>query len=212
MASGETVLTPPIKGYWTIYNPPGHPVLAYDFLATDQNKSLYNNGGFLRHFFSQIPASDTYTWSQPVYAPIEGKVVAALDTVPDRQRISFAYDLLTLLIRQPKMTQGFGAFGGNHVMIEANGVFVLLCHLKAGSLKVKVGDKIQVGQLLGEVGNSGSSIQPHLHVQVMRNDRYFPLFHNLLPFKFSHAKVKDGNSWVDRNNLNLSNRTQYLFS
>lgn len=33
--------------------------------------------------------------------------------------------------------------------------------------------------LLGKVGNSGSSLQPHLHFQVMNSPDHFPLFKNL---------------------------------
>jgi murein DD-endopeptidase MepM/ murein hydrolase activator NlpD len=65
------------------------------------------------------------------------------------------------LIKKPKVTDGFGAFGGNHIMIQAGGFYVLLCHLKKSCARVKKGDTVRVGQHIGEVGNSGSSIQPH---------------------------------------------------
>jgi len=205
------VIEPPIKGYWAIYNPPGHPRLAFDFLAVDERKSLYRKGGFLRHLVSFIPVEDTYTWSAPVYAPVNGVVVEAHGTEPDRRNISFAYDLISLRINKPKVSDGFEAFGGNHVMIRAGDAFVLLCHLRQDSLTVKKGDAVRVGQKVGEIGNSGNSIQPHLHIQVMNNDRYFPLFANLLPFRFRQARVKEGNRWTSQQNLELKNRAQYLF-
>jgi murein DD-endopeptidase MepM/ murein hydrolase activator NlpD len=55
------------------------------------------------------------------------------------------------------------------VVIEdrASGTFVALAHLRAGSLRVCVGDEVSVAQQLAECGNSGNSTQPHVHVQVM---------------------------------------------
>lgn len=211
MDSRVTVIEPPIRGHWAIYNPPGHPLLAFDFLAVDERKSLYKKGNFLRHLVSFIQAEDTRTWSQPVFSPVDGVVVESHGTENDRMKISFIYDLFSLLINKPKVSDGFGAFGGNHVMIRAGNVFVLLCHLRQGSLRVGKGDAVRVGQQVGEIGNSGSSIQPHLHIQVMSNDQYFPLFANLLPFKFSKGKLKQGDTWTTQQNFELKNKGHYLF-
>jgi hypothetical protein len=211
MSPQELVIEPPIRGQWAIYNPPGHPSLAFDFLAVDENKSLYRKGSFLRHLVSFISVEDTLTWSRPVFSPVDGVVVESHDGEEDRIKISFIYDLLSLLINKPKVSDGFGAFGGNHIMIRADDVFVLLCHLKRGSLRAGEGDTVRVGQQVGEVGNSGSSLQPHLHVQVMSNDQYFPLFANLVPFKFSRGKLKVGGNWSMQNNFELKNRMHYSF-
>jgi len=205
------VIAPPVIGQWAIYNPPGHPSLAFDFLAVDENKSLYRRGSFLRHLVSFIPVEDTLTWSQPVFSPVDGIVVASHDAESDRKRISFAYDLLSLMWNKPKVSDGFGAFGGNHIMIESKGYFVLLCHLKQGSLRANIDDAVRVGQKVGEVGNSGSSIQPHLHVQVMSNDRYFPLFANLVPFRIARGKMKSSQGWSVHENLELRNKGHYSF-
>jgi len=211
MRPDELVIEPPVRGYWAIYNPPGHPPLAFDFLAVDEHKSLYNKGTFLRHLVSSIPVEDVCAWSRPVFSPVDGVVVECLDSEKDRKKLSFLYDLVSLLRNKPKVSDGFGAFGGNNVMIRVGDFFVLLCHLRQGSVKVRKGDTVRIGQQLGEVGNSGSSIQPHLHLQVMRNDRYFPLFVNLLPFKFTKGKIKRGDAWIMQHNIQLKNRGHYLF-
>lgn len=211
MKPQDIVIEPPVRGYWATYNPPGHPLLAFDFLAVDENKSLYSKGNFLRHLVSTIPVEDTYTWSKPVLSPVAGFVVGCHDVEKDRMKISFAYDLISLMRNKPSVSDGFGAFGGNHIFIQAGEYYVLLCHLKRDSVKVQIGDSVKIGQLLGEVGNSGASIQPHLHVQVMSNDQYFPLFANLLPFKFSRGKCRQGKSWLTLENYELKNRAHYFF-
>jgi hypothetical protein len=207
----DIVIDPPLRGTWVIYNPPGHPKLAFDFLAEDERKSLYRNTTFLRHLVTFISVEDTLTWSSPVFSPVDGTVVTSRDGVKDRMKICFLYDLFTLLTNKPKETDGFGAFGGNHVMIRSGNSYVLLCHLRDGSVGVKKGDTVRAGQKLAEVGNSGSSIQPHLHLQVMSNDRYFPLFRNLLPFKISNGKVKHGDNWHATTNIEPRNGTHYAF-
>lgn len=201
----------PIKGEWAIFNPPGHPELAFDFLAVNSNKSPYSRFGFTKHLVSFITVEDTYTWSKPVYSPVSGDVIQSHDGIPDRIRICFLYDLVRLLLNKPRESQGFGAFGGNHIMIQSGEVFVLLCHLKEASLRVKKGDRVTEGQEIAAAGNSGSSIQPHLHMQVMKDNNYFPLFLNLLPYSFKTGEVKAGDTWEQRNPISLVNGGHYKF-
>lgn len=212
MSADRIVVAPPVQGYWAIYNPPGHPALAYDFLATDERKSLYRQGGFLRHLLGSIPVDDTWAWAQPVFSPVDGVVVDCFDSATDRREISFLCDLFSLLVNKPKVAEGFAAFGGNHVMIRAGCMFVLLCHLRQGSISVRKGDSVKAGHPVGEVGNSGSSIQPHLHMQVMSDDRYFPLFASLLPFRLSRGELRQDGVWTALKAFPLVNRGHYRFA
>jgi len=212
MPSHDLLIAPPVSGSWAVYNPPGHPPLAFDLLAVDARKSLYREGGFLRHLVTVIPVEDTYTWAEPVFSPVAAEVVACHDAEQDRREISFARDLLTLLRHRPRVADGFRAFGGNHILLRAGDVYVLLCHLRQGSARVRAGDAVTVGQPLAEVGNSGASLQPHLHLQVMRTAEYFPLFANLLPFKIDRGAQKHGGDWVAQEPLTLENRGHYFFA
>ncbi|MGZ4843736.1 MAG: M23 family metallopeptidase [Candidatus Angelobacter sp.] len=60
--------------------------------------------------------------------------------------------------------------GGNHVVIGiGNGRFAFYAHLQPGSIKVKPGDRVKRGQVLGLLGNSGNSTEPHLHFHLADN-------------------------------------------
>ncbi|WP_455245096.1 hypothetical protein [Petrachloros mirabilis] len=77
MSSLGLVMDPPLKGEWAILNPPGHPKVAYDFLATSGTKLTYLTTTFLRHLFGSIHVGMTYAWGQQVVAPFDGVVVAS---------------------------------------------------------------------------------------------------------------------------------------
>lgn len=54
---------------------------------------------------------------------------------------------------------------GNGILLEhANGYTTQYCHLKNDSIRVQVGDQVQVGQILGQVGLSGMTEFPHVHL------------------------------------------------
>jgi len=53
---------------------------------------------------------------------------------------------------------------GNAVFIQHREREVsVLAHLKRSSIRVKVGDRVERGQVIGLCGNSGNSSEPHLH-------------------------------------------------
>jgi len=195
MGIEDIVIAPPVRGEWAILNPPGHPTLAYDFLATRGTRSPYRGSAFLRHVFASISVETTYAWRQPVFAPLDGVVVACSDGTPDRERISVVRNLVRLLAFPVKPGSPLHAYGGNYVVLKCGAVYPLLAHLRCGSLRVKVGDRVRSGDRVGDVGNSGSSIQPHLHFQVMENANAFPLFKNLLPFKLRGVQKRVGREW-----------------
>jgi hypothetical protein len=204
------VVDAPLNGEWAILNPPGHPRLAVDFLASQGTRLPYPGVTFLRHVFGWITVDDTYAWKQPVLAPLDGVVVAAGDGMPDRHRISMVRDLVHLLRSRPKPGSPFSAYGGNYVILKCGDVYPLLAHLRCGSVRVRVGDAVRAGDQLGEVGNSGSSIQPHLHFQVMANENPFPLFQNLRPFALRAARKRVGRGWEQVSNATLRNGDHLL--
>lgn len=73
--------------------------------------------------------------------------------------------------------------GGNYVVVKIGpGRYAFYAHIKTGSLRVRKGQKVKTGQLLGSLGNTGNTDGPHLHFHIM--DSPSPLQSNGLPFVF----------------------------
>ena len=78
--------------------------------------------------------------------------------------------------------------GGNHVIIDlGGGRYAFYAHLQPGSIKVKLGAHVKRGQLMGLVGNSGNSTEPHLHFHV--SDGSSPLGSEGIPYAFETLYV-----------------------
>ena len=79
--------------------------------------------------------------NQPIYAAGDGKVVSIKDN--DKT----------------------GKSWGNYVKIKhGSGIYTLYAHLKNG-IKVKKGQKVKMGDLLGHMGNTGKAAGNHLHYE-----------------------------------------------
>ncbi|MFD0351369.1 M23 family metallopeptidase [Kitasatospora aburaviensis] len=120
--------------------------------------------------------SSYLSYRQPVAAAAGGRVVEVQDAIPDNP---------------PPHTPPVPPIEdtvGNHVTLEvAPGRYLLYGHLEAGSLKVREGDCVEPGQVLGLIGNSGNSTTPHLHFQVMTTAEFFPT--DSPPFTFRQFRV-----------------------
>ncbi|HJX26864.1 MAG TPA: M23 family metallopeptidase [Thermoanaerobaculia bacterium] len=52
--------------------------------------------------------------------------------------------------------------------LRTGDVYIVLAHLKKGSVKVGTGETVTVGQPIGQIGNSGNTSEPHLHIHAVR--------------------------------------------
>jgi hypothetical protein len=95
---------------------------------------------------------DYYCYGLPVLAPTVGTVYTTSDGDPD----------------MPIGVLGGGKDAcGNQVVLEvAPDQFLFICHLQPSSILVNKGDHVMTGHVLGRIGNSGNSIEPHLHIHL----------------------------------------------
>lgn len=119
----------------------------------------FSHKGLWRHALDfQRPdvdlGGDSYvqtTWGTPVFAPMAGIVEVASDKTTDNQ---FG-------------TCNYADNWGNYIIIRMDrGGWLLLGHFRQGTMAVRPGSRVVEGDYLGEIGNSGRSPYPHLHMQV----------------------------------------------
>jgi murein DD-endopeptidase MepM/ murein hydrolase activator NlpD len=91
-----------------------------------------------------------YIYGKPVLAPAEGTVTFVQGSRPDQHIGS---------------TDRRFESGNNIVIDIGGGRYLMMAHLSPGSIQVKVGDHVRLGQPIAKVGNSGNTTEPHLHIQ-----------------------------------------------
>ena len=153
-AHSPVSIADPLPGTWTVLQG-GRSVLlnahrpfkaqrdALDILKADGGRTFRGNKTDVNSYFA---------YGQPVLAPVSGRVVVAIDYLPDQE--------IGHLDRRHA--------AGNEVVIQfAPSRYLLFAHLKRTSLLVNLGETVTIGTPIGRVGNSGNSSQPHLHLEVL---------------------------------------------
>lgn len=116
---------------------------ALDFVVVDVEGEMTEGDRFLSH-------------GHPVLAPAAGVVVAVENEIPEGE-----LDLEGFR-RNPVL------MFGNHVFIDhENGEFSQMGHFMEGSVSVEIGERVEVGQVVARVGNTGFSLFPHLHYELV---------------------------------------------
>jgi Peptidase family M23 len=111
-------------------------------------------------------------FGEPVFSVAAGRVVGIEDGLPEQVPGKLPADATIQMA------------AGNHVVVDiGEGRYAFYAHLQPGSLRVKTGDKVGQGQVLGLLGNSGNTDGPHLHFHMM--DGPSPLVSNGLPYAFT---------------------------
>ncbi|MGH8225149.1 MAG: M23 family metallopeptidase [Gammaproteobacteria bacterium] len=119
----------------------------------------------------------SYTiYGDNVYAVANGKVVLAINDLPDEVPGVFPSGIT------------LDEADGNSVILDiGNGNYALYAHLEPGSVTVHNGDTVTRGEIIGKVGNSGNTLAPHLHFQVMNGP--LSLASNGLPYEISSFQI-----------------------
>ena len=193
MANG--LLHLPFTGLWMAQNSPARRVpshgvdlfgerYAIDFVAVDRRRRTSEQRDW-RTVLTTEPPERFLGFGQAILAPADGVVVDLHDGEPDHEGRRSQLALVPYALGQAgRLRQGVHAIAGNTVTIALRGgdAFVSLAHLRSGSIRVAVGDRVAAGQAIGECGNSGNSTEPHVHLQVM--DRVDPSNAEGLPMAF----------------------------
>jgi hypothetical protein len=163
------VLNPPLRGgpWVALYDPMmlgGHRTAIYAVngrariparFAIDWVR-LENDGTYARGDKSQI--ANWHGYGAEVLAVADATVVEANDDIVEGSCLSCG----------PQTPIPLENVSGNFVCLDlGGGRYAFYEHLKSGSVRVKAGDRVKSGQVIGSLGNSGgSSSGPHLHFHV----------------------------------------------
>jgi hypothetical protein len=131
-----------------------------------------------------------YAYGKPVVAVADGIVVTAKDgfaeNVPGHNE-EF----------RPAVPITPDTLAGNTITLDlGNGQFAYYLHLQTGSLRVKVGERVKRGKVLGRIGDSGDAREPHLHFQVTNSPTM--LGGEGLPYLIDRYGVKSEKGWQSR--------------
>jgi len=138
--------------------------------------SDYRNGPFQYNGHNAIDAGPWGFYMQDQGIPI----LAAADGIVDAVQDGF-FDRETSLGNRP----------GNFVQINhGNGFKTLYYHFAANTITVQVGSPVRAGQLLGQMGSSGSSTGTHLHYTPYYREA--PIETGFAPNDYNHAPMPYG--------------------
>ena len=149
-----TKLKLPFKGEWTVFWGGDTKELnyhlideaqknAFDLVIRDEKGNSFKTDG--------LNNEDYYAFGKELIAPCDGEVVLVVDGVKDNK---------------PGEMNPIYVPGNTVIMNTENNEYLFFAHFKQHSIKVKQGQKVKQGDLLGLCGNSGNSSEPHLHFHI----------------------------------------------
>lgn len=120
---------------------------AIDFTQFGQDGKMYKEDSSKNENY--------YGYGANVYSVATGRVFAVIEGIPDNIPGRHDYPI------------NLSNINGNYVLIDiGHKHYAFYAHLKPDSIKVKRGDIVQKGQVIGLLGNSGNSTAPHLHFHI----------------------------------------------
>jgi len=142
---------------------------AIDWMKVDKSGKYFDGDG------SNV--ADWYGYGAEVLAVADGVVAATRDSVPES----------ALLVKKPARIEPEYA-SGNYIALDLGAShYAFYEHLKPGSIRVKTGDHVRRGSVIGLLGYTGESTGPHLHFHISDNNS--PLNAEGLPYQLQRFKV-----------------------
>ncbi len=117
-----------------------------------------NNLGLRCNSLNPCALKDYNIFGDTIYSPCNGRIVNLVNEYQD----------LAPSMMDPEHP------AGNYLAIEIDGSksVIILAHIMKDSFLVKNGDSVQQGQQLANVGNSGNTSEPHLHMHVVKGEDF----------------------------------------
>lgn len=208
-----TIVDFPLRGEWVTAHTPAERIpshgtdqlgqrFAFDFMRIDRATKGWK---FFRmsipiYLLFGVRLQDCFGWSESIYAPFDGTVVTSKDGWPERKRLHILTELAVViknaLTFDPRKTNDLRPILGNHIILKMRDkeVYAFFAHARCGSVQVALGDELQLGQYLADVGHSGNSTAPHLHFHLM--DRANILEAQGLPCRFREYQALREGVWT----------------
>ena len=142
---------------------------------------------------------DYYAYGTDVLAACDGTVVEAASDQPEdstaMQRPDESQEAYFARLQKEqagRLAKGMTSVTGNYVMIDhGKSEYSFYAHLQPGSVRIHKGDRVKAGDVIGKLGSSGNSTEPHLHFHVC--DKADSLMSAGLPVNFSNVTIQ----WAD---------------
>ena len=154
MERNITKLQLPFNGEWTVFWGGDTKELNYhveneaqknaiDIVIKDEKGDSFKTDG--------IANEDYYAFGKELIAPCDGEIVLVVDGIKDNK---------------PSELNPMYAPGNSVIIQTDKNEYLFFAHFKQNTIKVKQGQKVKQGELLGLCGNSGNSSEPHLHFHI----------------------------------------------
>jgi murein DD-endopeptidase MepM/ murein hydrolase activator NlpD len=142
---------------------------------------------------------DYYAYGADILAACDGTVVETVNDQPEdptaMQRPDESQEAYFARLQKEqtgRLAKGMTAVTGNYVLIDhGKSEYSFYAHLQPGSVRVHKGDRVKAGDVIGKLGSSGNSTEPHLHFHVC--DSNDPLMSAGIPVNFSNVTIQ----WAD---------------
>lgn len=197
------LLALPFRGRWKVQNSPADRVPSHgtgrfalshsmDLVPVDERgrTAPFRLASFLR----SEPPEAFPGFGRELHSPVDGEVHSVHDGEEDHDARRGLPSIGYVLTQDRRAAEGWTALAGNHVILRSRhrggAVFVALCHLRRGSIAVRPGQTVRIGDRLAGCGNSGNSTEPHLHLQAMSAPD--PSCARAVPFTFPGGLPRGG--------------------
>jgi murein DD-endopeptidase MepM/ murein hydrolase activator NlpD len=171
--SHQTQLALPLNGKWLVFwggdtkelnyhHTVPNQQFAFDLIGVGSDGKTHKGEGTRNE--------DFYAFGRDVLAPADGRVIEVIDGVRDNK---------------PGSMNPYSALGNCVVLQHRESEVSVFAHFKQGTIKVKPGDEVKKGQVLGACGNSGNSSEPHIHYHLQHS----PIIQDGLGIKVIFSRV-----------------------